>query len=87
LPISVSTFGLKASADRLNGPQPKRPPPGPTLVEHAAQALLDQFLEGGSITGRHLSRLFQEGISNIDCRFHVADNISVLGGRQRMAST
>ena len=83
LPISVGTLGLKASSDRLDGPQPKGPPPGSTLVENAAQALVDQLLEGGSITCRHLPRLFQKGVSNLDCRLHVADNIGVLGGRQR----
>jgi len=85
LPISVGTLGLKPASDGIDGPQPKGPPPGSPLVEHAPQALLEQLLEGGSIASRHLPRLFEKGISNIDRRFHVADNINVLGGPQRMA--
>lgn len=83
MPISIGTLGLEASSDRFDGPQSKGPPPGSTFFEHAAQALLDQFPERGPIADRHPPGFLEQGVGNIDCRFHIANNICLQGRCQR----
>ena len=76
LPVAISELGLKATTHRFDRAESKGLPAGSAILQHPEKPLVHQFLEGGLIPGCSLTGFLKDRFCNIDCRLHVASNIT-----------